>query len=505
MPTKIFQLNSIAGVKRDGTDLEGNYYSDVQHCRFQRGKPRKMGGYRKISDRFHGPSSSLYVSSTNGVNTITNGHPAGVEYVQVDGEGFGAGIVDRTPAAYVTNSNNRWQFDAMWDAAVGHVATYLIAHPGQNGAAIDSAVDLDVYAGDINASTALTAVGQQVSGGAVVLPPFLFVYGSDGYIAWSDENLPYTWTGGASGSARVTSSKIVKGLVYRGGPGNSPSGLFWSMDSLIRCSYVGGTAIFKFDTISDQSSVLSSSGIIEYDGMFFWAGVDRFLVYNGVVREVPNQMNLNYFFDNLNFAQRQKVWAMKVPRYGEIWWFYPSGSNTECDRAVILNVREQTWYDTDLARCSGHFAQAFRYPVMADPTSGTNGYSIWTHEVGWDEVDGSSIRAIQSYFQTANMGFPEEGPDQKQWIGADKQMIIKRVEPDFNQTGDMTLTVSGRDYPNEREPFVTTDFQFTNQTTKIDMKEQRRITTLRFTSNTLGGFYEMGQTLIHVDIGDGRQ
>jgi hypothetical protein len=503
MPTKIYPIASTPGVKRDGTDLEGNWYADVQHCRFQRGKPKKMGGYRKISDRFNGPSTALYVSASNGVNTITNGYSAGVEYVQVDAEGFGAGIVDRTPVGFTSNAANRWQFDSMWDAAGAN--TLLIGHAAPNGVNIDNSVAAPVYAGNINASTALTSTGQSVSGGAVVLPPFLVVYGSDGYVGWSDENLPYTFTGGASGSARVTATKIVKGLLYRGGPGNSPSGLLWSLNSLIRMSFVGGTAVFRFDTVTDQSSVLSSDGIIEYDGMFFWAGVDRFLVYNGVVREVPNQMNLNWFFDNLNYAQRQKVWAMKVPRFGEIWWFYPRGSATECTHAVILNVREQTWYDTELPRCSGHFAQVFRYPVMADPTSGTNGYSLWTHEVGYDVVDGNDIQAVTSYFETSNMAFPEEGPDQKQWIGLDRQMILKRVEPDFNQTGDMTLAVRGRNYPNEREPLTQSTFDFTSSTMKIDMKEQRRVMTLRFTSNTLGGFFEMGLTMIHIDTGDGRQ
>jgi hypothetical protein len=59
------------------------------------------------------------------------------------------------------------------------------------------------------------------------------------------------------------------------------------------------------------------------------------MLYNGVVKEIPNTFNQNYFFDNLNYAQRQKVYATKVSRYGEIWWFYPSGDSTECNDAVI--------------------------------------------------------------------------------------------------------------------------------------------------------------------------
>jgi hypothetical protein len=72
----------------------------------------------------------------------------------------------------------------------------------------------------------------------------------------------------------------------------------------------------------------------------------------------------------LNYDQRQKVWATKVPRFGEIWWFYPRGDATECTDAIIYNVRENTWYDAGEARgaqrSAGYFSQVFAYPVAAD-------------------------------------------------------------------------------------------------------------------------------------------
>jgi hypothetical protein len=35
------------------------------------------------------------------------------------------------------------------------------------------------------------------------------------------------------------------------------------------------------------------------------------MLYNGTVKEIPNNMNQNYFFDNLNYSQRQKIWVSK--------------------------------------------------------------------------------------------------------------------------------------------------------------------------------------------------
>ena len=78
-------------------------------------------------------------------------------------------------------------------------------------------------------------------------------------------------------------------------------------------------------------------------------------------------MNQNWFFDNLNYNQRQKVYASKVPRFGEIWWFYPRGNSEECNDCIIYNIRENVWYDAGTAlgarRTAGYFSQVFRFPV----------------------------------------------------------------------------------------------------------------------------------------------
>jgi hypothetical protein len=123
---------------------------------------------------------------------------------------------------------------------------------------------------------------------------------------------------------------------------------------------------------------------VELDGYFFWMGIDRFYVYDGKVSELPNQMNINWVFDNLNFNQRQKVWATVVPRWGEVWWHFPFGDSEECNCAVIFNAREKTWYDTRVSRGSGASPQTIRYPVWSGntPSSTINPSATVTLTVG---------------------------------------------------------------------------------------------------------------------------
>jgi hypothetical protein len=351
-----------------------------------------------------------------------------------------------------------------------------------------------------------------VSGGVVMLFPYLFAYGNYGYIANCAAGDFSNWTSADSNKNNVSSTKVVKGLPLRGGT-TSPAGLFWTLDSVVRVTYAPttvGTQTFywKYDLITQQSSILSSQCVIEYDGIFYWIGTDRFLAYNGVVQEVENKQNNNYFFDNLNYAKRQKVWVSKVPRWGEIWWFFPSGDSEECNDAIIYNVREKVWYDAGQAlgarRSAGVFSEVFRRPIWGGNYQNTAGqYTLWQHETGTNEVYTTTVNAIESFFETNIIGARAGLVGAVEQPGDNVWTRCERIEPDFVQVGDMEVVVTGKSYAEDvddpSEPYV-----FAPETLKIDMKEQRREMRLRFKSNTQNGNYFMGRILLNLDTGDVR-
>jgi hypothetical protein len=733
MTAKVFALDTLPGIQRDGTVFDKAVYNDGRWVRFQRGRPRKMFGYKLISDQLSGPSRGIWVNAQNAANYIFSGYADGLQELTIDDNGVGAGIIDFTLSNFTANQNNLWQFDGFYDVT-GGVQT-LLAHPGQNLSAIDSTTNTPVLIGDILGSTMsqigvftdtatltsgspavtlaaanpligagqsvtgtgipsgttvvsvstttvtlsqnATATGSQtltfsnnisVSGGVVSLHPYVFVYGNDGLIKNSSAGDPNDWVSADANEVNVATGKVVQGLPVRGGS-NAPSGLFWSLDSVIRVSFVGGVGTpaqyWRYDIISSQSSIMSSQSVIEYDGIYYWCGVDRFLLYNGVVKEIPNPFNQNWFFDNLNYAQRQKVWATKVPRFGEIWWYYPRGTSTECNDAIVYNVRENVWYDAGEAigarRSAGYFSQVFAYPVAADwdateaqdiltatmsvtsgsdmiyldtyyvdirvgqVVTGTNipantevnfitssniktlgsitggsGYTdgsytdvpltggeganataditvsggtvtavtivvrgagyqigddlsaddsdlgggggsgfsipvdaiytqalelsqaatgtgsvsltfstqaglvkIYQHEFGVDAIEGQSVEAIESYFETNDLGWVAGGPSQPSPVGNNRWLRLERVEPDFLQNGEMSLIVTGRPFA-QSEDAPSDPYIFEPDTNKIDMKEQRRELRLKFVSNVAGGNYQLGKVILSGDVGDVR-
>jgi len=745
MTKKVFALDTKPGIQRDGTVFDKEYYNDGRWVRFQRGRPRKIGGYREIVDDLAGPSRGMYLNPQQNFNNVFSGYSGGMQLLPINNSGVGSGITDMTLSNFTANANNLWQFDTFYDVS-GSGDNLLLAHPGQNLTLIDNNVNTPVLGGDItgtsmsalgvftdtvylNATTtmylstqdlligagqtvtgtgvpssttvvstnlrvpvlnavAVTGIAGQcsctattglyigqtvavsgtstgtatgitsgvtyfiiatnysttftlsassggaaivttagttdglvftmgqiqdvvisnaattsgastltfdnnisVSGGVVTLHPYVFVYGNNGLIKNSSAGNTNDWVSADANEVSVATGKIVQGLPVRGGS-NAPSGLFWSLDSLIRVSYIGGAGTppqyWRYDLISSQSSILSSQSVIEYDGIYYWCGVDRFLLYNGVVKEIPNQMNQNYFFDNLNYDAREKVWVSKVPRFGEIWWFYPRGTATECTDAIIYNIRENTWYDAGEAlgaqRSAGYFSQVFHYPITADwnanatggvlaftltnagsgYTNGTynnqaltggtgtgatanitvaggvvttvviNGHgvnytvgdvlsatfgggssfaitisslmtfvSLFQNEIGTDKVVGALSVAIESYFETNDLGWVSGGPSQPNPVGENRWIHLERVEPDFVQDGEMELYVTGRSFAQTND-VTTGPYTFSPSTGKIDLREQRRELRLKFVSNVAGGDYQVGKVILDADVGDVR-
>jgi len=717
-------LKSSPGIKRDGTKFEGDNYTDGQWVRWQRGLPRKMGGFKTTQkylqelsrgfstftqqnyvychsggdttlDRFTldatgnssivtdrtptlqyaygtvtliGGSGSVDMIAVNGVNIMSGSVPFNTDINQTatdvasnitahtsnpnytatannaiititsstGGDSVNGYIITNTLTtltstivdmnygsdALINSEYNLWMFDVQYDSSTSQ--NYLISHVAPNLDCICNDRDGQIFFGEVLGTGILQSItlpaGANATGGIVSLHPYLFYYGTDGVIGHSVPGEPTDLNGTGSGLARVWGQKIIKGMPMRAGSGTAPAGLFWAFDAVLRATFTGGSTIFQYDVIATGTSIMSPQCVVDYDGVFYWVGVDRFYMFNGVVREVPNTMNLNYFFDNINVNHQTKCFGFQIPKYGEIWWCYPKGTATECTHAVVFNVRENTWYDTELpnnGRSAGHFNNSFAAPILTgvessplpldpvttfavtvsnpgsgnkyyidgtqqatisfregntyrfDQSNGTNaghplrlstvsdgthgggaeyvtgvstvgvpgnagaytqitvatgaptlyyycsahsgmggqinitvrgiGFKVWQHEFKVDEYDGPSVSPIQSYFETADLSTLVTGKNE--------YLRITTLEPDFVQTGDMTVNVTGR--ANSRAPEVIgTTFTFPDTAAQpyeqiVMLKEQRRELRVRFESNSLYGDYQMGQIIGHFDSGDG--
>lgn len=496
------RIISEPGVKRDGTQLEGPGYIDALWCRFRRGLPRKMGGHRAITSTIGERVYGMHIYAQDAVNYLHLGGASSLLVVTVDSNGAYVSQDDRIPVGFANSADNLWQFDTLRDDT-GAGTDQIIAHAAPNLATIDSSVETPIYVGEItDTGTVLVATGMDdQSGGIVSLHPYLLGFGNAGRVQVSGE-LDLTTP---LGVANVCGSKIVAGRKVRSSGG--PAGLLWALDELIRVTFDPSLSPipFSFDPVVGETSLMSSRCIVEHNGIFYWWTLEGPHLFNGVIQDLPNNFNLDWFLDNLNFAHRQKMFGMKVPRFKEIWWFFPFGSATECTHAIIYNYEGGFWYDTALStadqagrgRTDGVYAKTYRRPIMIDQVLTTEpGYTMWEHEVGTDSINGSNIQPIRSYFQTGEISMLTGNQPQ------DASLRVGRIEPDFVQAGDLTVRVAGRDNAQaaevDSEPVVIPDTVTEPRDQGVPLKEVRRLMSFKFESNTVGGHYEMGNTLAHI-------
>lgn len=519
MPTTIpISLNFKPGVQRDGTRLDSDCSSAALWARWRLARPRKMGGYHLATDRLAGVGRRIHMHYQGSRTIVHVGTGVSLQQIVLDRNGNVISMADRTPLVFGGGTAPGWSLDALFDTTSSAVT--LLAHSVQNIDIIANTVPSPIFSGIIDDTAPLSVLPPpldyaggiytppDVTGGVVCIQPYVFDLSDNGFVGWSPPNNPsgLGLTGGTSGagSARPSAQPIIAAMPLRGGGTNSPAGLFWSLSEVITANFVGSAnGIFAFNTVSPDSSILSSRCVIEYDSIYYWIGIDRFLQYNGTVLELENNYNQDFFFDNLNWATAGRSFAFKVPRYGEIWFCAPLFGAIEPNYAIIYNVREKCWYDTELpngGRTAGFYAQGFRYPVMTSPVKNSNGYKLWLHENGVNQTGDGLPLPIRSYFETPFIGGPRADPP------ADNGVKFQQLEADIQQSGDMVVWVAGSynarggDYASN--PALLKAIPITSNDQLIGFETVRRLGRLHFESYTMNGNYITGRSILHVANAD---
>lgn len=504
-------LKFTPGIQRDGTRLDapGNWI-DGQWVRFVNGRPRKILGFRHITNAADGMPRSFENYFRGGTHYLHFGTDVGLRRLTFNENGEATSLPSaRAATAYTMQGDELWQMGTAYDPIIGNAAT-LFAHPGRNENDISNATATSIYYGPSTGTGDLTALSglTPVSGGICVIHPYLTFFGSDGYFGWSGPNNFNTQTTlNGGGEARPTSQKIVCGVNISGG--NGPSGLYLSLNSAFRTSFVGGAQTWSFDSLSDDITIASSRAVaMGRNNVVYWLGTDAFYQFDGgQVTEVQNTYCSDWVFNNFNQAARQKAFAFANSRWGEIWFCFPFGDATESTHAAIYNYRTGEWSSTILpngGRAGALMPGLFARPIMGCTEAVSGKYCIWQHETGYDEVRASATVAVKSFIESADVTMVTAQQP------SNRSISCTGIEPDLKQEGDVTLTITGN--ANARSPVVDSEAFTFSPGPNSDPLEQvvrpkvdRRQMRFRWESNVAGGYYEIGLPIAHLGAGNGRE
>lgn len=154
--------------------------------------------------------------------------------------------------------------------------------------------------------------------------------------------------------------------------------LIWSENRAFLMRYVGQPFIYGVDELG-STRLYAPNAFAEFDGRCIWMDASGFMLYEGgAMKPLPCPV-ADYVFSNIDPLYGPRVSHAAVNgKFDEIWFFYPSNGQQECDRYVMWNWSEGHWSMGVLARTAASPAGVSQYPIMAGLDK-----HIYQHEDGW--------------------------------------------------------------------------------------------------------------------------
>jgi len=267
--------------------------------------------------------------------------------------------------------------------------------------------------------------------------------------------------------------------------------------------FIGAPFTFGVSQLSNQTSIIGINSAVAVGDAVFWMGKNSFYVYDGRVQPLPCPVR-DYIFEDFNFQQEDKVFAGSNAAFGEVFWFYPSESNSlasggtdENDRYVVYNYDQQIWYVGNLERTTWLDRGINEFPIAT--TSETNTATplrMYDHERGVD-ADGEAFTA---FIESAPIDI-QDGED---------FLFIRRMIPDSSfdrstsgATKEATFTLKAQRFPGTG--FTTSNpLTVTDTTTQNHTRLRGRSFGLRVESDNQGVFWRLGAPRLEIQA-DGRR
>jgi len=453
------------GIYRNGTDYQASgRWRDASLVRWTDGTMQPIGGWvsratvssnKKVRGSIAWSDNSAVrrmaagtyeklfaISASNTVTDITPTSFTTGDEIATNNLGFGGGFYGDYLYGTARQDDGSYNEATTW--SLDTWGEYLIACSSKDG---------KIYEWQLNiANDAVVITNAPTSNLGIVVTEerFLFALGAGGdvrKVRWCDREDNTVWTAAATNEAGdielQSSGQIMLGIKARG-----QTLILTDLDAH-SATYQGPPFVYGFERVGSSCGAISRHCAASVDRGVFWMGTRGFFAFaGGQVQDVPCEV-ADYIFNNLSASQKSLVHAVTNSKFNEIWWFYPSAANTECDSYVVFNYEENHWTIGTLARTSGIDAGVFATPV-------------------WFGTDGIAYNQETGYNLTAETVFAESGPFE---IGSgDTTMMASMLIPDEKTQGQVTVTFKTRFHPNDTErsygPYsmaAPTDVRFTGR------------------------------------------
>ena len=306
----------------------------------------------------------------------------------------------------------------------------------------------------------------------------------------------------------------------------------WTDTALFLMTFVGAPFTFSFQQIGSNCGLIGKNACVEVDGTAFWMSENGFFRYDGQLESMDCLVE-DFVYDNLNSTPRDLINVGLNNLFGEVIWFYPSGTSLAINNMVSYNYiesysraspKQAIWTTGTLARTAWADSAVFAKPhateydpagTASDVVGNTDGCSIYfQHETGTDQVvAGGTVTAIEAEITSGDFDITQKRTASGQTIGmpdlrgdGEFLMKIRRILPDFiSQTGSTTITLLLRNYPNDAAASSSLGpFTVTNSTDKVDTRARARAVAIKISNTAASQDWKLGTFRLDIQP-DGRR
>lgn len=470
----ILPLKIPPGVYKNGTEYQARgRWADADLVRWHEGSMRPIGGWRKhTSTAVTGKARGFLAWMASGNDREVALGTASKLYAM----GEDSTLYDITPSGLVVGSENAVAATGYGSQLYG-AHNYGTARPTTTQYSPATTWSLDNWGERlvacstkdgklyewalVNTTAAAVITNAPTSCNALIVTSerFLMALGASGnnrLVKWCDQENNTSWTASATTQAGdielTTDGSIETAVRVRG------QTLILTTTDAHTATYIGPPFVFSFERAGNACGIIGPKAVATMDTFAVWMGLKSFFLFDGYTKEVDSDV-AEYVFNDLNYDQRSKIYAVVNSRFGEVWWFYPSDGSLECDRYVSWNWTENHWNIGALSRTAGVDASVYTTPFFV----GTDGY-IYEHETG--------------FTYDSRIPYAESGPMQ---IGdGDTVTSVTGMIPDEKTLGDVQARFKTRFHPTDTErdygPFTMknpTSFRLTGRQITIKVESAR--------------------------------
>ena len=350
----------------------------------------------------------------------------------------------------------------------------------------------------------------------------------DMFIRFSDQEDINTYTPTATNTAGT--QRLADGSQIRGAIRGRDAILVWTDTALFTQRFVGQPFTFAFSQVGTHCGLVGQNACVEVDGAAYWMSENGFFRYGGKLESLPCLVE-DHVYNDINLASgNQMVSAGLNNLFGEVIWFYPSGTSDVVNKQVTYNYFDSSrqrpvWTVGSLARTMWRDSAVFGKPHALEYTAGNDSSfdvvgntegrtAYYEHETGTDQNKNGTITAVLSNISSGDYDITQRAMRSTQGVSGiadfrgdgEHIMKIRRFVPDFiSQTGTTRVTLQLKNYPNSTQASSPLGpFDITTSTTKVDTRARARGISLKIENTAVDQSWKLGTFRLDVQP-DGRR